>query len=113
MTDTEQGEQITYEELCKMYGKPRSSHNPYSKIQPLESACGIVAMATLVLLVLLTYIFYSRPIIVMGGEKVFGKTVDIFTFIRERSQSISEQINGITNLETDDIIGINLKARSV
>lgn len=103
---TEKNTELTYEELCALYGDPHK-HNFVSKNRnKTEFLYGIIALSATALLYILTMFFYSRPVITMGGTAIHGKTVNIFTFISSVYNKMKETVSGLANAEAEDILGV-------
>lgn len=105
--ETEKNSDLTYEELCELYGDPHKHRRPVSKNKnKTEFLYGIIALSATALLYVLTITFYSHPVITMGGATIYGKTVNIFTFIGSAYNKINETASGLANAQAEDILGI-------
>ena len=100
-------ENQTFEELCDIYGSPDSRKRANAApVNKLSLACGITAFAAIAVLYLVAAIFYTRPVVDFGGNKQYGQTQNIFSYMAVLIDRISEQIEGLANLSTEDMLGI-------
>lgn len=87
------GEKITtYEELCELYGKPGKK-----KADLCDTVCAITAFAAMLLMFLLTLFCYSRSVIILGGNRIYGDTVNCFTFAEQKYNRIVALFSDLDN----------------
>ena len=93
---------VTYEELCALYGNPHGW-----KSDPKETLCAAAAFTAMILMFLLTVICYSRPVVILGENTIFGDTINCFAFAElklNRIETFFENI-GSSPSETLNIYG--------
>ncbi len=99
---------LNYAELCELYGDPRKKgrRKPADPADRSATVYGLTAFAAIAIIYITALLFYSRPVLQMGGETTYGKTVNIFYFIYLQFSQLSNAIKGLTDVSAENISGL-------
>ncbi len=97
----EENNHPTYEQLCAIYGVPGKR-----KFNKYEVIFSLTAFFAMLLMFFLTVFCYSRPVIIFGGNKIYGKTVNCFSFANTELNRISDFFKALDNADAENAIGI-------
>ena len=88
----------TYEELCAIYGKPGRK-----KQSTPDLVVSLIAFFAIILMFLLTVICYTRSVIILGGDKLYGKTVNCFSYLKNVYDRIAYAFK---NLDSEAVLAL-------